>query len=269
MKLNLELNLTNSKDRKALRAFLDVLDDAPPEGLDVCSGATEAFDPARVNVWTSTEGAEMVSDVLNVAPNVDQVVTKTVDEPESPVKVTSKVVTEHDLTPDADETPPHEKRKKLIEVVKATIEKEVEALDEWIRNGDKAGKVAALQGGDKKEGPGPKPKKKGGPKPDARKIVEAVVGVKVGKGTEVEGKVEEVAETVDPEAPKISQETVVELRKLQVKLAKYQALDEMKGTIRDITGIQKGKLSDIPEKHGPALVDALTAIATRLEEAGK
>lgn len=230
MQTTLQLNLNNLKDRQALRAMLDVLDDAPPEGLDISSGATESFDPARVSVWTSTEGAEMVKDVVNLAPNVDQVVTKSVDEPEA------------------------------VDIPKTEVDGSLAIGKEAIKE-KKADKKRGGRDNTCSQAP------QNNPKPDAKAIVEAVVGVKTGKGTEVEGTAEEVAETLDGE--KIDDETVKALKKLQVKLAKYTALDEMKATIREITGIQKGKLSDIPAKHGPALTEALTAVVSRLESEGK
>lgn len=210
MKTTIELNLSEQKHRQALRALIDILDDAPPEGLDISSGATGTYDPERVTMWTSTEGAKLVKEEVNLNPSVDpeDVVVKTVDQPEEKPKK---------------ETKP-KKEKKTSHVQAPTDE-------------------------------------------DARAIVEAVVGVKTGKGTEVEGTAEEVAEVLDGE--KVSDDTIVELRKLQVKLAKYQALDEMKEIIRNVTGIQKGKIADIPAKFGEKLIEDLTAAAKRLEDEGK
>lgn len=211
MQTTLTLNLNNLKERQALRAMLDVLDDAPPEGLDIQSGPCGQFDPARVTMWTSKDGEAYLKDnPPEMNPNVDQVVTKTVEKPEKA---------------------PAEKPKKEPKAEKKTSHVQA-PTDE-----------------------------------DARAIVEAVVGVKVGRGTEVEGPVSEVVETLDGE--KIDDDTLKALKGLQVKLAKYGALDELKETIRDITGIKKGKLQDIPAKHGEALIDALNQIVTRLEEAGK
>jgi hypothetical protein len=223
MKTNLELNLNNPKERQALRAMLDVLDNAPPDGLDIHSGPTDGFDMNRVTCWTSTDGAKLVKDELNANPEVEDVIVKTVNEPESPVKAVATVV-------------------------------DVSKADKKVAKPEEA----------KKEGPGRKPDAR---RIDARRIVEAVVGVKIGKGTEVEGTIEEVAETLDGD--KIDEQTMVEIRKLQVKLAKYQALDEMKKVIRDVTGIQKGKLADIPAKHGPELIKRLKDVAERVESEGK
>ena len=230
--LTLSLDLTIQKDRKALRALLDVLDDAPPAGLDICSGETASFDPQRVTCWTSTDGAELVRTELNTSPNVDQVVTKTVPATEpSPAPSVKKEF---------------EKQKKEVKKLENVREKAKTAAEDLAKAKDL---------------------------PDARKIVETVIGVEpkveatIGKGTELEGTPEEVADAIECE--KIAHEDVVKIRKLQVRLAKYQALDEMKTAIRDITGIQKGKLTDIPAKFSEELISKLSGIADRIESEGK
>ena len=106
------------------------------------------------------------------------------------------------------------------------------------------------------------------PTPDARSLVEAVVGVKTGT-VEAEGTVDEVVAALEKGEDVIDAATTKAIKALSLKCAKYGKMPEAKASIRAVVNVGGPvKLSEIPAKNGDAVIEILTDIVKGAEDNG-
>ena len=208
--------------------------DQLPSNLTISTGPIE-FDPAKVTVHTSVDGAAYAQTEAGAIETADTV-----------------------------------EKVELNVVESTTIQGTLgcEGVSVGVKDGVRTFKNTVDKAAEKREGPGPKPNKKGGPTPDARSLVEAVVGVTTGT-VEAEGTVEEVVAALDKGEDVIDAATTKAIKALSLKCAKYGKMPEAKDQIRSIVNVGGPvKLSEIPAKNSDAVIAALEAIVKGAEDNG-